>query len=297
MASEFWEMAGAKQTWIETFCAEEGLPGSYAENVSVYLQALADRVLERRHESPKPITVGICGGQGSGKSTLALFLVEWLERECGLSAICLSLDDLYLSKAKRQELSRTQHPLFTTRGVPGTHDIVLGMQVLDELLGVGQAETVAIPRFDKATDNPLDESEWPVVTTPADVVVFEGWCVGARPQADNAVAAPVNGLEAEEDPDGRWRTAVNEHLQTEYAELFKRLDMLVMLRIPSFDKAFEWRQLQESKSGGPLSDARLARFMMHFERLTRHMLDTVPDYADAVIDINDQHEMTRFTPL
>lgn len=281
-------MAGARFKWIARICAREGLPDTYAENVTDYLRSLADQVLELRQKTSRPVIVGINGGQGSGKSTLSLFLVEWLRRECGLLAVCLSLDDLYLSKAKRQELA-SSHPLFATRGVPGTHDVALGREILDKLLGIRDAETLAMPKFDKAADDLLEKAEWPVVKVPVDVVVFEGWCVGARPQSAAALKTPINALEAEEDPDGRWRIAVNEHLKTDYAELFQRLDMLVMLRVPSFEKAIEWRQLQESKLSHQQNEDQLLRFMMHFERLTRHMLESIPAYADTVIDIDDQH--------
>ena len=281
--------------WIAKTCAEEGLPDSYARAVIDYLQALADRILELRRQLTRPLIIGINGGQGSGKSTLSLFLVEWLVREHGLLAACLSLDDLYLSKARRQELARTKHALFATRGVPGTHDVALGTHLLDKLLGLRDSGPVTIPKFDKTTDDLASDAEWPVIQAPVDVVVFEGWCVGARPQSDRALEAPVNALEKEEDPDGHWRLAVNEHLKTDYAKFFERLDMLVMLRIPSWEKAIEWRQLQETKLRDPLSAAQLQRFMMHFERLTRHMLETGQEHADVVIDIDDQHDLVRLT--
>jgi D-glycerate 3-kinase len=286
-------MSVTQKDWIDRLVGEQRLPAIYASNITGLLQSLADRILERRHNLSRPVVIGINGGQGSGKSTLSFFLVEWLERECGLSAACLSLDDLYLSKAKRQELASSIHSLFATRGVPGTHDVALGLRVLDELVGTREVESLAMPRFDKAADDLLEKAGWPVVKVPVDVVVFEGWCVGAKPQPDAALEAPINALEAEEDPDGRWRIAVNAHLKTDYAELFGRLDMLVMLRVPSFEKAIEWRQLQESKLSHQQNEDQLLRFMLHFERLTRHMLESVPAYADSVIDIDDQHNFRR----
>ncbi|MGA8203697.1 MAG: hypothetical protein WB812_04205, partial [Woeseiaceae bacterium] len=143
--------------------------------------------------------------------------------------------------------------------------------------------------------------QWPRVEVPVDVVLFEGWCVGARPQDAAALAEPVNALEAGEDAGAVWRRAVNEHLGSDYASLFDRLDMLVMLRIPSFDKVREWRGLQEqklrerSRSADGLSDAGLRRFIRHYERLTRHMLATMPAYADVVIDIDEHHGVAGVT--
>ena len=132
--------------------------------------------------------------------------------------------------------------------------------------------------------------------------------MGARPQPAGALAEPVNALEAERDRTGRWRRYVNERLETDYARLFRRLDLLIMLRVPSFGKVLEWRSLQERKlrerlrgrptAGGSapgMTDAEIARFVQHYERLTRHMLKTMPDYADAVIEIDDRHRMTGIT--
>jgi D-glycerate 3-kinase len=164
--------------------------------------------------------------------------------------------------------------------------------------------TVSLPAFDKATDDRLPEPDWPRVEAPVDVVLFEGWCVGARPQDPEDLAEPVNSLEAGEDADAKWRTEVNRRLESDYAKLFRRLDMLVMLRIPSFDKVLEWRGLQEQRlrerieREGALrargqSDAELLRFIQHYERLTRHMLATMPDFADTVIDVDGTHAMVR----
>src|SRR6187402_352808 len=89
---------------------------------------LAERVLARfaapiAHAS-SPFILGISGLQGSGKSTLAASLIE-AAKERGWSAVSLSLDDVYLTRAEREALGRQVHPLLRTRGVPGTHDLTL----------------------------------------------------------------------------------------------------------------------------------------------------------------------------
>ena len=79
---------------------------------------------------------------------------------------------------------------------------------------------MALPRFDKATDDRKPAEAWPVVAAPVDVVLFEGWCVGARPDPDPArLAQPINALEAEADPDGVWRRRIEAALAGPYQGL------------------------------------------------------------------------------
>lgn len=284
------------------------LPGGYADHARPYARRVAERILRARRELGRSVLAGVSGAQGSGKTTFARFLSEWLARRMRLSAACFSLDDVYLTKAERQALARRSHPLLETRGVPGTHDIPLAHRVLDALTHPGAARKIAVPAFDKAADDRAPKRDWRRVNAPADVVLFEGWCVGARAQPPDALGDPVNELEAAEDRDAAWRTGVNERLRTDYAELFARLDLLVMLRVPSFDRVFEWRALQErelreglhgpsaeTERSSVLSPAGLKRFIRHYERLTRHMLETMPTYADVVISIDGSHRMSGYT--
>jgi D-glycerate 3-kinase len=291
-------LSGLRQRqWIADLCATENLPPSYAETVYLYLEPLAAIACELRKTKSRPIVIGFSGAQGSGKSTLGLFLANHLRREAQLSTTCLSLDDFYLGKAARLDLADKAHPLFATRGVPGTHDVQLALNVLRGLTEVRAPATIRVPKFDKASDDCVPEYAWPELDTPVDVVILEGWCLGARPQDAGSLANPVNALEDKDDPDGAWRRRVNEHLSEEYRELFDQLDTLIMLRIPSFDRVLEWRGVQEEKliqesTAAGYEELQLDRFIMHFERLTRHMLQTMPSYADTVIDIDDQHRMT-----
>ena len=267
--------------------AREALPAAYADTVRTHWRRLARVIADRHRQAGRPILVGVNGTQASGKSTLCLFLEAILRRDFGLAAATLSLDDIYLTRAERAALARDVHPLLATRGVPGTHDVALGMRVIDALLG--QPGTVRVPRFDKAADDRCAAAEWSVVAAPADIVLFEGWCVGAAPQPETMLAAPQNALEATEDSDARWRTHANTALGGDYAALFARLDMLVMLRAPAFEAVLAWRQLQERKlrarTGQGMDERQVARFIMHYERLTRHMLATLPPCADVVVDL------------
>jgi D-glycerate 3-kinase len=234
-----------------------------------------------------PLVVGICGSQGCGKTTVCKALTTRLSQS-GLKVANLSLDDLYLPLAERKALAQRVHPLLRTRGVPGTHDVKLGVHTLSALAHAGR---VLVPRFDKAIDDRRPKGKWDSIEGPAQVVLFEGWCVGARPQTLEALDQPVNALEANEDVDGRWRRYVNDALGGEYQRLFGKIDLLVLLAAPSFDVVLKWRTQQEhelrahtqGQSPGVMSDAELARFIQHYERLTRHILIEMPGRADLVI--------------
>jgi D-glycerate 3-kinase len=234
-----------------------------------------------------PLIVGVCGSQGSGKSTVCKTLTARL-RQSGLTVANLSLDDLYLPLADRVQLAERVHPLLRTRGVPGTHDIKLGIETLDALSHAGR---VRLPRFDKAVDDRRPVDAWDSIEGPAQVVLFEGWCVGARPQTIEALAQPVNELEANEDVNGLWRRYVNDALAVDYQRLFAKLDLLVLLAAPSFEVVLQWRTEQEHElraqtqgtRSGVMSDEAIARFIQHYERLTKHTLVEMPGRADLVI--------------
>ena len=250
------------------------------------LEVLEGRIRPWLDDRRSPLILGLCGSQGSGKSTLAAALRAGLERE-GRRVAILSLDDLYLGGAERARLARDMHPLFRTRGVPGTHDVARGMALLD---AVRAGEPVELPRFDKARDEPFDGTE--TVVPPLDLLIFEGWCVGARPQAEEALVQPVNALERDEDGDGRWRRHVNGQLAGPYAGMFARLDRLVLLAAPDFSVVRQWRGQQEEElrigGGGDkvMDEAALDRFVQHYERLTRHILAEMPSRADLVLSLD-----------
>ena len=242
-------------------------------------EMLGDAIAERRLQAGKTILVGIAGAQGSGKTTLVRRLAAELELRA-LPAAVLSLDDFYLTKVERENLARSVHPLCVTRGVPGTHDVKLLDAVIDDLLaGTG---AVTVPGFDKASD---DRGESRTLSPPFDIVLLEGWCIGAIPQQSEALSEPVNALERNEDPDGRWRRWANDHLAGDYARLFASLDLRIFLQAPDFAVVEGWRAQQEATLGERAMDsARLRRFVAHYERITRAMLANPS--AEIVVELD-----------
>jgi D-glycerate 3-kinase len=236
------------------------------------------------------LIVGLCGTQASGKSTASAQLAAHFRAQ-GLSVGVLSLDDLYLGRAKRADRARAVHPLLATRGPPGTHDTALGIATLD---AAKRGVPVLLPRFDKRADAPMPACDWPLLDGRCDLVLFEGWCVGAVPVPEALLAQSVNPLERDEDADCIWRQYWNAHLAGATAELFARIDRLAYLRPPSFETVFGWRCEQEHRylalddpagAAAAMTDAEVARFISHYERLTRWIMDEMPGRADLLIQL------------
>lgn len=280
---------------VDGFLARHSLPPSYRESIADHYLPLA-RWLAGRVPADARFLLGINGAQGSGKSTLAELLALALA-EAGIGTAVLSLDDFYLTHAERGRLAADVHPLLATRGVPGTHDLGLLRRCLDRLESLGRGQTLAVPRFDKAADDRAPRAGWGVVEGPIALVVLEGWCVGSPPLSGAAGDAPMNALERDHDAAGAWRLRLSEQLAGPYARLWRELDALVHLQVPDFDCVFRWRLEQEQKlaaaTGGEgahlMSADAVARFIQHFERVTRNDLDLLPGVADVVIRLREDH--------
>jgi len=272
------------------------LPDSFSETVSNIYLPLSQVILNRKKD--RPLFVSINGAQGTGKSTMTGFLKLILESETGSRVADLSLDDFYSVRDERMSLADKVHPLFATRGVPGTHDVTMIEQVIEQL--VAQRPCRA-PRFNKAMDDRCDESEWTDYSEPVEVILFEGWCNNSPAQSQQALSQPINALEENEDPQGVWRNHVNEQLVDYQQRLFDHADMCIMLKAPDFECVHEWRSLQENKlkesskhleQNFLMNDSELSRFIQHFERISRHTLSHLPGSADIVLPIAADHTIT-----
>ena len=263
------------------------------EWLAAYLP-LTEWVAQQRCDEPFLLLIN--GAQGSGKTTATALLKLIFSEHYQFRVATLSIDDFYLSQAQRQQLAVEIHPLLATRGVPGTHDIHYLATTLDQLKN---GQPAYIPVFSKADDDLLPDSEWHAVTQPVDIIILEGWCVGARAQfgsqsVNESIKQPINELEQTEDCDGVWRDYINQQLQNHYEPVYAMAEGLVMLKAPDFNCVYDWRVLQEQKLQAIYPDkgmqpAELTRFIHHYERLTKHMLATMPAYADWVYHLNHAH--------
>ena len=125
--------------------------------------------------------IGLTGGQGTGKSTIANILKIILKEAYKLETVIFSIDDFYKTLDERKKMSKKIHSLFLTRGVPGTHDTKMLLQCIKSLKN-NNFKKINIPKFDKSIDDRLVRSKWLKVKKKPNIVIFEGWCVGAIAQ-------------------------------------------------------------------------------------------------------------------
>ena len=274
----------------------EHLPADFVAVVERWYLPIAARIAQAQSQQAGTLLVSISGAQGSGKSTLTAFLKLLLKAAWQLDAVDISLDDFYLTHTERQQLALAKHPLLATRGVPGTHDLALAAAVFAELRQCSVSRPCQVPRFDKSVDDRRPAADWTVVDHGVDVILFEGWCNNAPVATAESLREPINRLETQEDPDGSWRHYVNACLGRYHQALFSQADLLVHIAIPSFDKVYEWRQLQEQKlaekaeaNAGVMDSVQLSRFIQHYERITRRCLEELPKTADIVLNLNAEH--------
>ena len=221
-----------------------------------------------------PPVIAIVGAQGSGKTTLARAAAETF------GGVQISIDDVYLTRARREAMAEDVHPLFLTRGPPGTHDLRM-LERLIKTLGTARSDDkTLLPDFDKRGDDRRPIREWRVFEGRPSAILIDAWCLGALPDDEAGLAEPINALERERDPDGKWRRAVNGFVAGSYADFAARFDAIVFLKAPGFDVVLDWRCQQEADLlkvfPADLPDEerrRLADFIQYFERVTRRMLD------------------------
>jgi D-glycerate 3-kinase len=243
----------------------------------------------------RPPLIAVVGAQGSGKTTLARAAAE------RFGAAQISIDDVYLTRVERKAMAAAVHPLFVTRGPPGTHDLGLLRQLIDALSMAGPEDETLIPDFDKRGDDRRPVGEWRVIRGRPSAILIDAWCLAALPEAAATLAKPVNALEADHDTDGGWRRAVNGFVGGPYADFIAGFDAVLFLRAPSFDVVLDWRCQQEADLLGvappdlpAVERERLAGFIQYFERITRHML-AGGVAADVVVQL-DRNRLPVFMP-
>jgi len=281
---------------LEDFIETHRLNDIFRRNVEGYFDAYAHRLAKLAAASPRPIIVGINGSQGSGKSTLSAYLSQMMPRFLDVDCHIISIDDFYLTRARRLKLASAVHPLLAIRGVPGTHEHLRLAEVLAAVSDPDSKEVV-VPVFDKLKDDRTKKVRKIQISAAPTVVLLEGWCVGIPAQTALSLAVPAGRFEFVNDNSGVWRTYVNEQLKGPYASIFSTLDRLSVLRPPLFEAVFDWRVDQENRlvAGRQMASSEelpkgmsvreVQEFVENFRRLTCHAMEVLPEVAHETWDL------------
>jgi D-glycerate 3-kinase len=262
---------------------------------------LAITLKQAREQNQAPLIQGILGVQGTGKTTLTLIL-QHLLAVMGYKAVGLSIDDIYKTYGDRQQLVQAD-PRLRWRGPPGTHDIDLALAAIHHIRSAAAGEAVALPQFDKSLHGGEGDRADPVWVQDVDILLFEGWFLGARPidpgQFDRA-PAPITT-----EADRQFARDMNAQLAT-YLPLWDALDRLMVLCPADYRLSKQWRKDAEhqmkarGKTG--MDDATIDGFVEYFWRALHPELFIPPlkgdaDHVDLVVEIgSDRCPIAIYSP-
>ena len=257
--------------------------------------------ISKKAKKKSPLIVGLAGGQGSGKTTISSIISLILKKYFKLKVFKISIDDFYKTKKQREILSKNKHSLLLTRGVPGTHDIKIMLDFFRKIK-TKNFKSLKLPKFNKANDDRYKKKHWYKLKSRPDVVIFEGWCVGAKPQSLRLLKKPINVLEKAYDKNLKWRRFVNLQLKTNYKKLYSQLDSLLYLKVKNFNLLKKWRIKQEeklwlkSKSRKNLkimNKKEVINFMQTYQRITEQMFKDAPKYSSIIMNLNKNHQIHK----
>ena len=238
-----------------------------------------------RKKLNRTLIQGILGSQGTGKTTLCKILQHILNY-LGYSTATLSIDDLYLTYAERQALQQQDSRLIW-RGPPGTHDLNLGMRVIDRCLQEDTTTDILLPRFDKSAFNGQGDRTTSKAILKPDILLFEGWFVGVQPLQQVPTSFP---LPIVTEADKQFALKCDRRLQA-YLPLWQKLDSLIVLYPEDYRLSQQWRKEAEQKmiamGKTGMSDEECDRFVEYFWKALHPELYIKPliQTADLVIEI------------
>ena len=257
--------------------------------------------ISKKAKKKSPLIIGLAGGQGSGKTTISSILSLILKKYFKLKVFKISIDDFYKTKKQRKILSKNKHSLLLTRGVPGTHDIKIMLDFFRKIK-TKNFKSLKLPKFNKANDDRYKKKHWYKLKSRPDVVIFEGWCVGAKPQSLSLLKKPINTLEKANDKSLKWRRFVNLQLKTNYKKLYKQLDSLLYLKVKNFNLLKKWRIKQEEKlwlkaksrkNLKIMNKKEVINFMQTYQRITEQMFKDAPKYSSIIMNLNKNHQIHK----
>ena len=255
--------------------------------------------ISKKTKNKKLLILGLAGGQGTGKTTITSIVSIILKKYFKLNVFKISIDDFYKTRKERIRLSKEVHPLLLTRGVPGTHDTNIMLNFFKKVKDKN-FKNIDLPKFDKSIDDRFPKSAWYKINKKPDIIILEGWCVGAKAQSNKKLVKTINSLEKEKDQKMIWRKYVNDQLKNKYNKLFNQLNYLIYLRAKNFGLLQNWRLIQEKKlwlnsknkkNIKIMSKGEIINFMQTYQRITQNMFKDTPKYASIILKLNSNHQI------
>ena len=255
--------------------------------------------IAKKANNKKPYFVGLAGGQGTGKTTISSIIKIILEKNFKLKVFKISIDDFYKTRKERLNLSKKIHPLLMTRGVPGTHDVQRMLDFFKKMKSKN-FKKMKLPNFNKAVDDRSSKKNWYKIDQKPDVIIFEGWCVGAKSELNKTLKRSINSLEKDNDQKLVWRKYVNQQLKTKYKELYSKLNCMIYLKAKNFSLLQKWRLKQEHKlwlktkkssSHKVMKKEDVINFMQTYQRITENMFKKMPNYVSIILNLNSNHQI------
>ena len=285
------DFISSQETKSDKFKNKERMIKSFLIPISYWIS-------KKTHKN-KTLIIGLAGGQGSGKTTISSIISLILKKYFKLNVFKVSIDDFYKTRRDRKLLSKKKHPLLMTRGVPGTHDHKIISNFFKKVKKKN-FKNIKLPKFDKSIDDRCKKKLWYKLKFRPDVVILEGWCVGAKAQNNTKLKKPINSLERVKDPNLIWRKYVNTQLKKNYKKLFNHLDEIVYLKSSSFKLLQEWRITQEKrlwlnskkkKNLKIMSKGDVINFMQTYQRITQNMFNDAPKYVSIIFKLDSKHQI------
>tara|TARA_X000000368_G_scaffold393823_1_gene359845 strand:- start:97 stop:1020 length:924 start_codon:yes stop_codon:yes gene_type:complete len=255
--------------------------------------------IKNKSNHKKPFLIGLAGGQGTGKTTTSSIIKIILEKYFKLNVFKISIDDFYKTRKERVFLSKKIHPMLLTRGVPGTHDINMMLNFFKKVKSK-KFKSLQLPNFNKATDDRFAKKYWYNIKKRPDVIIFEGWCVGAKPEKNATLNKAINSMEKKKDQKKIWRKYVNQHLKLKYKDLYSQLNCLIYLKAKNFSLLQKWRLKQENKlwlkskknsKHKIMNKENVISFMQTYQRITENMFKKMTKHASILINLGSDHQI------
>ena len=255
--------------------------------------------ISKKADKKRPYFVGLAGGQGTGKTTISSLIKIILTKYFELKVFRISIDDFYKTRKERINLSKRVHPMLLTRGVPGTHDIKMMLNFFRKVKSK-KFKKLKLPTFNKAIDDRFSKKKWYDLKSKPDVIIFEGWCVGAKSEKNNSLKKSINSMEKVKDKKQIWRKYVNQQLKSKYKNLYSQLNCLIYLKAKNFSLLQKWRLKQERKLWlnskrnlklKIMNKENVINFMQTYQRITQNMFRYMPKYASIILNLNSNHEI------